>query len=213
MKSIRTVFLTLLGALAVTNLEAQSVPYVTNVRPESPNILRGTLVNPLSVPLSAWSVDAVDATGRPHLTQIADALLVPAKYIAAKGALEIEIVTGDAGRQKLVFSAAISSDGMEVGDPERAFQILDARLRRVIALETVLDFLKALDPGTPGQGLYEDLKRLVDVGDEAVLLDLRAKASSGPISAWIAAATEIRDKTQTGALRHGVLRQRLSRGQ
>lgn len=211
MESIRTVFFTLLGALAVTTLEAQQIPYVTNVRAESTNILRGTLVNPLPVPLSAWSVDAVDATGRAHLTQTADALLMPAKYIAAKGTLEIEIVTEDAGSRKLVFNAAISAGGMEVGDPERAFQILDARLRRVAALETVLDFLQALDPGTPGQGLYEDLKGILNVGDEGVLLDLRAKASSGPISAWIAAATEFRDKTQTGAVRHGVLRQRLTR--
>jgi hypothetical protein len=207
-----SVFL-VLGSLLVTSLHAQSIPYVTNVRPESPNILRGTLVNPMTVPLTAWSVDAVDGTGKPRTTQVSDALLVPNNYIPPKGSIDIEILTDDIGGRNLVFSAAVSADGMEVGDAERAFQIMTVRVRRAAALETVLEFLRTVSPATSSQKLYEDVKSLVGVRDEAVVHDLRAKAASGPVSAWVAAATDIRNKNQAGAIRHGVLRERFSRGQ
>jgi hypothetical protein len=206
------VFLGVAGVVVVS-LHAQSVPHVTNVRPESPNILRGTLVNPLPVPLAAWSVDAVDATGRPRTTQTSDALLVPDKYIPAKGSIEIDIATDDIGHRNLVFAAAVSADGMEVGDTARGFEIMSLRVRRAAALETVLDFLRTRDPATSSQALFDDIKSLVGARDEAVVHDLKSKAASGPVSAWVAAATEIRNKNQAGAVRYGILRERFSRGQ
>ena len=210
MKSPRFVLVALLGVagVVVAGVHAQSVPHVTNVRPESPNILRGTLVNPLPVPLTAWSVDAVDATVRPRTTQTSDALLIPDTYVPAKGSVEIEIVTDDIGHRNLVFAAAVSADGMEVGDTARAFEIMSVRVRRAAALETVLEFLRTADPATSSQALFENIKSLVGARDEAVVHDLRSEAASGPVSSWIAAATEIRNKNHTGAVRHGILRER-----
>jgi hypothetical protein len=209
-KSSQSIVAALLGivvALVTTDLKAQSVPYITNVRPESPNILRSTLVNPLPVPLTAWSVDVVDATGRPRTTQTSDALLVPDKFVPAKGSIEFEIATDDVGHRNLDFAAAVSADGMEVGDTARAFAIMSARVRRAAALETVLEFLRTTDPATTTQTLFEDIKSLVGARDEAVVHDLRSKAASGPVAAWVAAATEIRNKNQAGAVRHGILRE------
>lgn len=206
-----------LAAVAIgvgtTTSTAQQLPYVANVRLEGPIKLRGTLMNPLSVPLTAWAIDATDATGNPLVSETSDALLLPVAFVPPNGSVEVQIITGGAKVTTLAFRAGIDANGMEVGDSRVAFDLIDSRLRRAVALESVLDFLKALDPSTPGHVVSRDLTGLVSRRDAHVLDDLRRRAGSGSIAVWVNAAEEIRNQNQMGAIRHGVLRQRLTRDQ
>ncbi len=215
MKSLLVTLILFICSLLTAAVDAQTLPYVANVRAE-PGSLRGTLINPLSEPLSAWRIDAVDESGRPHVSQLADHLLVPQTFVPPKGRIEVQIMTPDTEVRTLTLRAALTANGMEVGELKAAFDLIDARFRRAATLETILDVLRSLDPGTPSEKVNETLSSLsntLEMRAKSVLSEVRQKSSGKSAHAWIAVAEDLRNKWQTGAVRHGILRERLSRGQ
>ena len=209
MKSLRPVAVLLaFTTLVASSAAAQTVPHIKDVRVEPPTTLRGTLVNPLSQALTAWTVEAVDASGKPFTTVMADALLVPELHVPPKGTRDVVIQLHDVAGKSLAFRAAITGTGMEIGDGKAAFQMLDQRIKWASALDTMLDFLRAVDPSTPGRELSQSLKGVMLKADQLVLGDVQARAGSAPATDWIRVTEAVRNQYLEGAIRHGALQER-----
>lgn len=194
--------------LVASSVAAQTLPHIKDARVEPPNTLRGTLVNPLSQALTAWTVEVVDANGRPFTTVMADALLAPNLHVPPKGTRDVVIQPHDVAAKSLVFRAAITVTGMEVGDGRAAFQMLDQRIKWASALDTMLDFLRAVDPSTPGRELSQSLKGIMVKADQLALRDVQARAGSAPATDWIRVTEAVRNQYLAGAIRHGALQER-----
>lgn len=128
--------LALLILCATTYPAAQEPPYLSNVSFANGSA-RATLVNPTTVALTAWYVDAIDVGGRPLSSLSSDAIEVATQFVPARGTQVIEIPARPPA-VAVVFRAAVDANGHGIGDREIVGRIKEAR-----------EWRKKQKPGTP----------------------------------------------------------------
>lgn len=107
-------------------LVAQEPPYLTNGSFAN-GVTRATLVNTSAVALTAWSVDVIDAGGRPLVSQSSDAVELSSEFVPARGTRVIEISSAPARAVAVVFRAAVDATGRGIGDREIVGRLKEAR--------------------------------------------------------------------------------------
>jgi hypothetical protein len=188
-------------------LGRSAVPEIRDITHQD-NAIAGVLVNPLPERLTAWTVDVVGSDNRPVLTVETDALAFPERYVPANGSVPIQVQHPDRRALRLAFKAAITESGSEVGNARGALSILEGRVRRVTALDDLLEYLESASAAAD-ETLPDTARQLVGPENQLIVDEVRSRAGHDSVHDWIHVARSLRDINQDGSRRYAPLKARI----
>lgn len=122
----RLILALLIAAAMPYSLTAQERLYLTNVS-FAGGSTRATLVNTTPTALTAWSVDVIDAGGRPLMSMSFDAIELASEFVPARRTRVLEFSAAPAAAVAVVFRAAVDAKGHGFGDMETVGRLKEAR--------------------------------------------------------------------------------------